>query len=249
MRVRRYGAARVIAVSDAARRAYLNRHRERPDRVVTIHSGVAPPLPQRSREEMRKALGISSDAFLVSIVTVLREGKGHDLAMKAVEQLRQRHPTLTLLVVGDGPDRPRIAELAAPLGRSVVLTGHRDDIADVLAATDVLLHPTLMDAFPTALLEASAAALPLLATAVGGIPEIVTDGCNGVLLPAPPSSEAIAAGLERLLLDPNLRARLGSAARASYESEFSAERWAVRLRALYDEVLSPIGSHRKPGGD
>ena len=249
VRVRRYGAARVIAVSDAARRAYLNRHRERPDRVVTIHSGVAPPLPGRSREEMRKALGISSDAFLVSIVTVLREGKGHDLAMKAVAQLRQRHPTLTLLVVGDGPDRPRIAELAAPLGRSVVLTGHRDDIADVLAATDVLLHPTLMDAFPTALLEASAAALPLLATAVGGIPEIVTDGRNGVLLPAPPSSEAIAAGLERLLLDPNLRARLGSAARASYESEFSAERWAVRLRALYDEVLSPIGSHRRLGGD
>jgi glycosyltransferase involved in cell wall biosynthesis len=66
----------------------------------------------------------------------------------------------------------------------------------------------------------------------------VTDGRNGVLLPAPPSSEAIAAGLERMLLDPDLRARLGAEARACYEREFSAERWAVRLRSLYDAVLS-----------
>ena len=246
--VRRYGAARIIAVSDAARRAYLKRHRERPERVVTIHSGVAPPRPRRSREEMRSELGISSEAFVVAIVTVLRPGKGHDLAVKAVAQLRQHYANLTLLVVGEGPDRPRIAELAAPLGHSVVLTGHRDDVADVLGATDVLLHPTLMDAFPTTLLEASAAGLPLLATAVGGIPEIVTDGRNGLLLPAPPSSEAIAAGLERIILDPNLRARLGSEARACYEREFSAERWAARLRGLYDEVLSPSGRHKKPCG-
>ena len=246
--VRRYGAARTITVSDAARRAYLERHGERPERVVTVHSGVAPQRPGRSRQEMRNELGISSEAFVVAIVTILRAGKGHDLAVKAVEQLRQRHPNLTLLVVGDGPDRPRIAALAAPLGQSVVLTGHRDDIADVLGATDVLLHPTLMDAFPTTLLEACAAGLPLLATAVGGIPEIVTDGRNGVLLPAPPSSEAIAAGLERMLLDPDLRARLGSEARACYEREFSAERWAVRLRSLYDAVLSPSGNHKSPCG-
>jgi glycosyltransferase involved in cell wall biosynthesis len=238
--VRKHGDARIIAVSDAARCAYLDRYRERPDRVVTIHNGIAPPRPTRSRDEMRAELRIAPDALVVAIVTVLREGKGHDLAIRAVSQLRARHPGLTLLVVGDGPDRRRVSELAAPLGKSAVLAGHRD-IPNVLEAVDVLLHPTLMDAFPTILLEACAAGLPVLATAVGGIPEIVTDGRNGMLLAPPPSLAAIAAGLDRLLVDPGLRARLGTEARASYEREFTAERWAGRLRGLYDEILGTPG--------
>lgn len=235
--VRRYGDARVIAVSEAARRAYLSRHRERPERVVTVHNGVAPPRPTRSPAEMRAELGIHPDALVVAIVSVLREGKGHDLAVQAVEQLRPRHPHLTLLMIGDGPDRERIAKLAAPLGDGALLTGHRDDIADVLGAVDILLHPTRMDAFPTVLLEACAAGLPVLATAVGGIPEIVTDADNGMLLPAPASSEAIAVNLERLLSDPDLRARMGRNGRVRYEREFSAERWAGRLRDVYEQIL------------
>jgi glycosyltransferase involved in cell wall biosynthesis len=236
---RRYGDARIIAVSEAARRAYLERQRERPERVVTIHNGIAPPQPGRSPADLRAEMGIAPEALVVAMVTVLRKGKGHDLAVQAIAQLRQRHPTLTLLVVGDGPERLHIAELAAPLGDGAVLTGHRDDIPEVLGAADVLLHPTLMDAFPTILLEACAVGLPVLATAVGGIPEIVTDGRNGLLLPAPPSSATIAAGLERLLGDPILRARLGAEARARYEREFSAERWAKRLRSVYDEITTP----------
>jgi glycosyltransferase involved in cell wall biosynthesis len=238
--VRRYGDARIIAVSEAARRAYLERNRERPDRVVTIHNGIAAPRPRRSREEVRAELGIAADAFVVAIVTVLREGKGHDLAVRAVAQLRARHPGLTLLVVGDGPDRQRISELAAPLGKGAVLAGHRD-IPDTLQSVDVLLHPTRMDAFPTILLEACAAGLPTLATAVGGIPEIVSDGRNGILLAAPPSVAAIAVGLDQLIGDPALRARLGAEARATYEREFTAERWARRLRGLYDEILASRG--------
>jgi glycosyltransferase involved in cell wall biosynthesis len=101
-----------------------------------------------------------------------------------------------------------------------------------------------MDAFPTILLEAGAASLPILATAVGRIPEIVTDEPNGLPLPAPPTSEAIAMGLERLLFDPDLRARPGTEGRARYENEFSAERWARRLRGLYDAVLASRRAHR-----
>jgi glycosyltransferase involved in cell wall biosynthesis len=238
--VRRYGDARIIAVSEAARRAYLERNRERQDRVVTIHNGIAAPRPRRSREEVRAELGIAADAFVVAIVTVLREGKGHDLAVQAVAQLRPRHPGLTLLIVGDGPDRQRICELAAPLGKSAVLAGHRD-IPDTLQSVDVLLHPTRMDAFPTILLEACAAGLPTLATAVGGIPEIVSDGRNGMLLAAPPTVAAIAVALDQLIADPGLRARLGDEARATYEREFTAERWARRLRSLYDEILASRG--------
>jgi len=234
--VRRLTDARVIAVSEAARQAYLRRFRERPPRVVTIHNGIQRPRPSRSREQVREELGIPPEAFLAAMVAVLREGKGHEVAVEAVSRLRERHRQLVLLVVGDGPDRERIAALAGPLGGGALLTGHRGDVPDLLAAVDALVHPTDMDAFPTILLEAAAAGLPIVATAVGGIPEIVEPGVSGFLIPAPAQAGALAEALERLLEDAPLRRRMGTAAAQRFESEFSAERWAGRLRALYDEV-------------
>lgn len=238
---RRIGDSRIIAVSDAAREAYLKRYREGPRRVVTVHNGIAVPAPKHSRAEIRAELGIPADAPVVAIVAVLREGKGHDIALQAITRVQTRFPGLTLLVVGDGPLRTQIESLAAPLGRDVIFTGHRGDVAELLGAVDVLLHPTSMDAFPTVLLEACAASLPVLASRVGGIPEIVVDERNGLLVDAPPSAEAVADGLERLLGDAPLRTRMGVAARARFESEFSAERWASRLRDLYDEVATKDG--------
>jgi glycosyltransferase involved in cell wall biosynthesis len=93
-----------------------------------------------------------------------------------------------------------------------------------------------VDAFPTALLEAAAARVPVIATAVGGIPEIVEDGETGFLVPAPPSAETVAARLEPLLADAALRARVGLASRERFEQRFTAERWAARLRTVCDEV-------------
>jgi glycosyltransferase involved in cell wall biosynthesis len=233
---RRLGDSRIVAVSEAARMAYLERYREREERVVTIHNGIVAPAPKRGRAQMRAALGIDADAPVLALVAVLREGKGHEVAIEAVARLRDRFPTLTLLVVGDGPLRKQLETRAAPLGDRAIFTGHRGDVAELLGAVDVLLHPTSMDAFPTVLLEACAASLPVLATRVGGIPEIVLDEHNGLLLDAPTSAAAVAAGLERLLGDTRLRTRMGTAARARFEHEFSAERWAKRLRSLYDEV-------------
>lgn len=233
---RRCADARVIAVSEAARAAYLARYWERADRVVTIHNGIAPPRPERSREQVRAELGLSEQAFVAAIVTVLREGKGHEVAIEAVGRLRSRHPELTLLIVGDGPDRPRIAGLAAPLGDRAILTGHRHDVPELLGAVEVLLHPTDMDAFPTTLLQAGAAGLPVVATAVGGIPEIVTPGEGGLLIAPPAEAGALGQALERMIDEPELRRGMGAAARRRFEGEFSAERWAARLRALYDEI-------------
>jgi glycosyltransferase involved in cell wall biosynthesis len=247
--VRSRVGARTIAVSEAARLAYLKRHRLRSTGVVTIHNGIAAKPPSTPREQMRAQLGLEPDTLAVAIVSVLRRGKGHELAFEAVARMRAQWPALKLIVIGDGPDRDRLAALAAPLGASALLLGHRDDVPDLLNAVDVLLHPTLMDAFPTVLLEACAAGLPILASEVGGIPEIVGDGQNGLLLPAVPTTEAIVEGLSRMLQDPALRARLGANARIRYEQEFSAQRWAGRLRALYDEVLStePHAEQTPPG--
>jgi glycosyltransferase involved in cell wall biosynthesis len=174
----------------------------------------------------------------VAIVAVLRPGKGHDVAIEAVRELLPRFPRLRLLIVGDGPARGEVERLAAPLGEAALLLGHRGDVVDVLRASDVLLHPTSMDAFPTVLLEAGAVGLPTIATAVGGIPEIVADGRSGMLVSAPPATAAVVPLLERLLGDDALRERLGAAARERFDAEFTAQRWAARLREIYDAVLA-----------
>ncbi len=235
---RRYGSRRVIAVSNAARDAYLDAGLDRAARVVTVHNGIAPRAPLRTRAELRAELGIPADAPVVAMVSVLRAGKGHDVAIAAVDELRRRHPGLRLLVVGDGPARAEVEALARPLGDAVVLTGFRRDVVELLAASDALLLPSRMDAFPTALLEAASVGVPCVATAVGGIPEIVADGITGLLIDAPATPGAVASAVGRLLDDPALRARLGEAAHARFDARFTAERWAARCRAIYDDVLA-----------
>jgi glycosyltransferase involved in cell wall biosynthesis len=235
---RRHGARRIIAVSDAARDAYLRAGLDRPDRVVTVHNGIVPRVPVRPRAHLRAELGVAADAPVVAMVSVLRPGKGHDVALVAARALRERHPGLRLLVVGDGPARPEVDALARRLGDTVVSTGFRRDVVDLLAASDILLLPSRMDAFPTALLEAASVGVPAVATAVGGVPEIVAHEQTGLLLDPPPQVAQVVAAVGRLLDDPALRARLGEAARARFGACFTAERWAARCRAIYDDVLA-----------
>lgn len=247
--VRRLGSARTITVSDAARAAYVAAYgdaRRRP-RVTTIHNGLALEAPPAgAAAQVRAELGIAPDALVVSIVSVLRPGKGHAVAVEVVRRLLPRFPSLRLLVVGSGPSQDEVAQLVAPLGDAALLLGHRNDVPRLLAATDVLLHPTAMDAFPGVLLEASALGVPIVATAVGGIPEIVADDESGLLVQAPPTADAVAARLERLLTDAALRARMSDAARARFAHEFTAQRWAQRLRGLYDDVLAERGRAQAP---
>jgi glycosyltransferase involved in cell wall biosynthesis len=243
--VRRRAGARVVAVSEAARRAYLATGWDAPAHVVTAHNGIARSAAEPAAgTSVRDELGIAPDAVVVSMLTVLRPGKGHDLAAGAVRELLPRFPTLRLLVCGEGPARDEVERLVAPLGDAAILAGHRGDVMAVLAASDVLLHATRMDAFPTALLEAAAARVPVVATAVGGIPEIVEDELTGLLLPAPPTVAVVAERLARLLGDAALRSRVGDAAQARFAERFTAQRWAQRLRAVYDDVLAERSRQR-----
>jgi glycosyltransferase involved in cell wall biosynthesis len=106
-----------------------------------------------------------------------------------------------------------------------------------LDATDVLLHPSRSDTLPTAVIEAMACSVPVVATNVGGIGELVEHGSTGTLVTPPPTAAAFAAALAPLLGDPGRRRRAGAAARARFEAEFTADRWARRMREIYLSVL------------
>ncbi|HEV2815129.1 MAG TPA: glycosyltransferase family 4 protein, partial [Solirubrobacteraceae bacterium] len=190
--VRRTCARRVVCVSESAREAFLAARWDRPSRVAVVHNGVLGAARPGAGAAVRRALGIAEDEVVLTMLSVLRAGKGHDVAVDAVRALEREEPRVRLLVAGAGPAHDEVARLVAPLGDRAILAGHRDDVMEVLDATDVLLHPTSVDAFPTALLEAAAASVPVVATAVGGIPEIVEDGRTGVLVEPPPRADAFA---------------------------------------------------------
>jgi glycosyltransferase involved in cell wall biosynthesis len=240
---------RVITVSDAARASYLAAWPARRDRVVTVHNGIAAhPRPGAGRA-IRAELGIAPGDLVVAMVTVLREGKGHRVAVDAVGALRERFPGVRLLILGEGPAKAQVRALAAPLGDAAIVAGHRADVMEVLDATDVLLHPSRVDALPTALLEAMAAGVPVVASRVGGIPEIVDDGHSGVLVDAPPHVEPLARVLGDLLADPSGRRTLAAAGRLRFEERFTIEAWMRRLSAVYEAAMrdAPRGRRRRAG--
>lgn len=246
-RALRRRCARVVAVSEALRRAYVEAWSLPADRVEVVPNGVEldrfRPLDGAARRALRAELGIPAAAPLVTTVAVLRPGKGIEVLLEAAARLAADVPAARFLVVGDGPLRGVLERraAAADLGERVRWLGHRGDVPRLLAASDLFVHPSLADAYPTALLEAMAAGLPALASAVGGVPEILGDPPCGVLVP-PGDAEALAAALRGLLADAEGRAELGRRARRRAEEALSARAWAQRLEALYRRVAAkPVG--------
>lgn len=234
---RRRSAKVVVAVSDASREAMIAAGIERPERIVTIRNGVEALRRPGAGEAVRAELGIESGELVIAQIAVLRRGKGHDATVGAFTRLRDQGLRARLLLVGDGPDREVVERAIEPLGTAAIALGHRDDVMAVLDASDVVVSPSVVDAFPTVLLEAMAAGVPIVATAVGGIPEIVVNDETGLLVSAPADLDELAGALGLVLEDSALRARLGRAGRTRYEREFTAASWVGRMRELYRDLL------------
>ena len=238
-------ATRIIAVSDSARREYLSHGWARESQIVTVHNGIDAVAAPGAGAEVRRELGLAPDDFVVAMISALRPEKGHDIALDVVRSLRGQYPRLRLLIVGRGALADQIAAQAADLGDAVVMAGMRHDVMRVFDAADVCLQPSRTDAFPTTLIEAMAASVPVLATAVDGIPEIVTDGDTGVLVGAPPRAQAFAQALAALIDDPDRRRGLARAGRLEYERRLTTRPWVAGTRAVYDSVIARSGRARR----
>jgi glycosyltransferase involved in cell wall biosynthesis len=196
---------------------------------AVIYPGVDPPQWQASLGERPPAIGT---------VGRLEPTKSLGVLLEAAALLRGRHPELRVEIAGSGSCEPPLRSLAERLGVASVVTflGWRKDVDSLHRRWQVLVQPSAHEGFGIAALEAMAAGLPVVASATGGLPELVEDERTGFLVPAG-DVEALAARLDRLLQDEALRARIGDAARERALRSFSVAEMAARTAAVYDRLL------------
>jgi glycosyltransferase involved in cell wall biosynthesis len=194
------------------------------------------------RGKLRRELGMSDGELLVGIVGRIFPIKNHRLFLKAGAQVATELETARLLVVGDGVLRPAMEEYARTLGLGdrVIFTGWRRDLPLIYPDLDALVVSSDNEGTPVSAIEAMAAACPVVATRVGGLPDLIADGETGCLVP-PRDPAALAAGILRVLRDREMARRLGEAARASVAERFTVERLCGDVEGLYSEVLARQG--------
>jgi glycosyltransferase involved in cell wall biosynthesis len=200
-------ADHVVAVSSAVRDLLVSDYGVAPDRVeVLLPTTTAEPVPSAARP--------AEGSPVVGLVGRLVQEKGVDVFLRAAALVSAVVPQAEFLVVGDGPLRPDLEHRAAVLGLSgsVTFTGYRSDVSRLLAGLDVLAVPSRSDGSPLVVCEAMAAGVPVVASRVGGLPDLVEDGGSGLLV-RPGEAEDLARALVSLLLDPEAARRLGARGR------------------------------------
>lgn len=239
------GARRVIANSMAVENECVHRG-VAPSRVSTIYNPVDLDRFQFAGDDLRKELGLSGENLVVGIIGQLQAIKGYREFVEAAFDIVGLLPETTFLLVGRPPDndgRELERELRAridhsPYAGAFHLLGHREDIDRVLRTVDVLAIPSWSESFGRVAVEGMAAGKSVIGSNVGGLPEIITKGVDGLLIP-PRDTGALRDAIMILLYDPALRLRLGSNARLSVE-RFSVAHHVERLQTLYDEVLGVV---------
>jgi len=234
-----YVAAHRVVANSAAAAARLREEYVPARKIVVIPNGI--DLPAATARAPRTGPAV------ITTVANLRRGKGHDVLLRAAADVLRRYPDVRFQLVGDGPLRPALEREAGALGIAdrVDFLGHRDDVVDLLRASDAFAFPSLMEAFPNAVMEAMSMALPVVATRVGGIPELVDDRENGRLV-EPGDPAALANALVEVLEAPEAAAALGAAAYGTVRARYSFERMTRAFERLYQDLLQARLSNPLP---
>jgi len=230
---------RVITISRAIRDGLV--HAGVPeDKIRVVHSAVPRPDPvtQWSRQRLLSEFGLPADAKVLGMAAQFIRRKGHDVLLAALPEIIGRYPGARVLLFGRGGLEAEIRRQAEEAGLSEVVrfAGFRSDLGQFLGCLDVLVHPARDEGLGIILLQACAAGVPVVTTPVGGIPEIVRDRVNGLLVP-PGDARALAGAVNQLLEARDLRIRLGRAGREIVEREFSVERMVEGNLAVYRELM------------
>jgi glycosyltransferase involved in cell wall biosynthesis len=244
------GTTALVAVSPQVRDDLVALGIAPRERFVVIRLGielderVAPG--QNGRGESRRYLGIPGDRFTVGWIGRMTAVKRTDDVLVAFKRLRDDGVDAVLCMVGDGPDRVQLEQRAHELGlaRDTVFLGYQEDVAPFYAAFDALVLPSGNEGTPVSVIEALAAELPVVATRVGGVPDVVQDGEDGFLVETG-ATDDLADRLARLARDPELRARMGKHGRERVLPRYAVERLVEDVDELYRSLLSAAGWRKR----
>jgi glycosyltransferase involved in cell wall biosynthesis len=235
----------LIAVSDAAQRDLPRALRGRA-RVVVHGVDLGPSRAMVAgrpgiRARIRAELGVADGELLAVTVANLRSEKGYDVLLEAARRIGGRGLPVHFVAAGQGDQAAALEERRHVLGLDDRLRflGHRTDALALLTAADLVVLPSHQEGLPVVLMEATTVGATIVATSVGGVPQVITDGVNGLLVP-PGDPDALANAVARLVDDPALADRLGRAAREGGAS-FDVARASAEIEALYAELLTPPG--------
>ena len=224
-------ASRIVAITDALARFQVERVGLPANKIEVIHYGLD-QLP--AAWGTNAADDLSDDAKVLLAVCRLEPQKGVDVAVHALPAIVTRHPEARLVVLGEGPERQTLETLARSLDVPLHLPGRVPDVAAWLRRADVLVHPARWEGFGLALLEAMLASLPIVASRVSSIPEIVIDRETGLLVP-PDDPDALARAITDVLDNPS---DYGAQGRQRAHAEFSVARMADRTLAVYEAAVT-----------
>ena len=233
----------VLVNADAIRESLIEQGYD-PSKIVVIRNGIA--LSNFARKErngvLRRELGFPSSARLVTVFSRLNPMKGVEYFLDAAMVLASRFPDVCFLVAGDGGSKIELEERARRLGlgQRIVFAGFRCDVRDLLSEAALSVLPSLSEGTSNTLLESMAAGIPVIATRVGGNPEVIEDGISGLLVP-PRDSAALAAAMIRLLEDEDLALRLGHAGMLRVSELFSLSGSVHKTENLYQRLVQVKG--------
>jgi len=240
---------RLIIVNSRATRNTLLRGNPwlPPEKLKLIYNGIPLPSDDESvnRDEVLKEFGLETASPLLGVVGLLKERKGHEVLFRAMPQILEKFPRLALLVVGEGALRGKLEELTHRLdiARHVHFTGFRDDVLLLMEALDILVLPSKNEGFGYVLAEAMSLRKPVVASRISSIPEVVSEGRTGLLVP-PGDVGALRNALLDLAGNPQKAQRMGLAGRRRVERLFSLERMLDEVEDLFGKVVEEGGFRR-----
>jgi glycosyltransferase involved in cell wall biosynthesis len=226
----------IITTGNQIRQTLIDGYHLSGERVFSIPTGVDTNrfFPRPPDVKLKKELGLPEGALVITLAAVLRAQKRHELVIAAAPTILQKYPQARFLFVGEGPRRDLITEelRRTHMESFFLMTGHRDDLPEILAITDLGVVSSQAEGVPQFLLQTMAMAKPMVATRVGGIPEIIEDGVNGLLIP-PEDPQALAGAVLKLLDDQAYADRLGKKAQELIGEKYTAGQMAEQVYQVY----------------
>lgn len=228
--------SKIIAVSDDLKRELILSGIKK-EKIQVIQNAVAQHYTTDNflqKKNKRKEIGVQDGQMVLGYVGRLSEEKGVKYLVEACSVLRDNRIPFRLLLVGEGPEKHNIKELAIRNGilENVYFAGFQNDIESWLAVLDIFVLPSLTEGTPMALLEAMSVKLPVIATAVGGVPKVIENMKNGILV-SPANPDQIAAAVTKIFENNELRKQIGSAAAETIATQFNIDQWVEKIESVY----------------